>query len=220
MVRPFLLACAALAVTAPIASAENQIWTQTDLSAKPAEDSKLEFGVTAEVRYEPDGQLDTVELRPGIEYELRDGLSISGGYLYALNRRDGPDRHEHRLWQMVSYDLVKVGDGKFSGRSRFEERWREGTSGTSYRLRQQFGFSHPIGDTGFSLSLSDEVTLGLNDTGWSPDGLQENRAKATVKWKAAGAGWELGYLNQFRNGTGGADDDTNHHIFVGVSKEF
>lgn len=202
------------------ASAENQIWTQIDLATKLAEDSKWEFGLNGEFRFEPDRELDTIELRPGVTYEVRDGLSVSGGYLYAVNRRAGPDRKEHRLWQMVGYDLFEIGEGEVSGRSRIEERWREGTSGTGWRLRQQLSYAHPIGETGLKLSLSDEVTIGLNDTGWSPDGLQENRAKATVKWKAAGAGWELGYLNQYRNGTGGADDETNHHIFVGVSKDF
>ncbi|MEX1252428.1 MAG: DUF2490 domain-containing protein [Hyphomonas sp.] len=221
MNRPVLLACAALALAAPVASAENQVWTQIDLAAKPAEGSKFEFGMNAELRYQPDGELDAVELRPGLTYELRGGLSVSGGYLYAVNRRAGPDRKEHRLWQMVGYDLFKVGEGKFSGRSRVEERWREETSGTGWRLRQQFAYAHPIGETGLTLSLSDEATIGLNTTDWgSASGLQENRARATAKWKAAGAGWELGYLNQFRNGVNGAADETNHHIFAGVSKDF
>jgi Protein of unknown function (DUF2490) len=221
MNRIFLALAVAASCVAPGAFAENQIWTQIDLAKKLSRESQYEFSLTTELRYQPDGDLDTIEIRPGVTYEIRDGLSVSGGYLYASNRRQGPDRREHRLWQMVSYDLFSVGDGDVAGRSRIEERWREGESGTGWRLRQQFSYTHPIGDTDLKLALSDEVTMGLNTTDWGhSEGLQENRAKAVVKWKMAGAGWEAGYLNQYRNGINGAADETNDHIFLGVSREF
>jgi len=221
MTRPFLLACAALALAAPVASAENQIWTNYELKKKPTDNVPVELTLNAEVRFEPDAEVSQVVLRPGIGYEVNDRLKISGGYRYGQSVRPGPDQIEHRLWQQAGYDLFSLGAADIAGRTRLEQRFREGRDGTGWRIRQQISLEHPLNSSGVKLSLSDEMLFGLNDTSWgSASGLQENRARATVKWKAAGAGWELGYLNQFRNGANGAEDETSHHIFVGVSKDF
>ncbi len=215
------LALAAFALAAPVALAENQIWASIDLKTKPAEESPYEFSLNTELRYQPDGDLDTIEIRPGVTYKFDNGLSLSGGYLYASTRRAGPDRREHRLWQMLGYDLFETGGGKVKGRTRVEERWREGESGTGWRVRQQFSFERPLGESGVKLSLSDEATIGLNTTAWGHgEGLQENRAKAVIKWDMAGAGLEFGYLNQYRNGINGAEDQTNHHVVIGLSQSF
>jgi len=221
MIRNFLFACLALALAAPCASAENQIWTTLNLKKKPESAPRYEFELNTEMRYQPDGDLDTIEIRPGISYKLDNGLSVSGGYLYGSTRRAGPDRREHRLWQQLAYDLAEIGGGEISGKSKFEERWREGADGTGWRLRQTFAYDHPIGGTGLTLSLSDEATIGLNETGWGHnEGMQENRARAVVKWKTGKAGWELGYMNQYKNGINGAEDQDNHHIILGLSAGF
>lgn len=211
---------ALLAALAPSAAAENQVWTSISLDTKPAEESPYKFELNTELRYQPDGELDTVEIRPGIAYALDNGVTLSGGYLYAQSERAGPDQIEHRLWQRVSYGLAEFGGGKFKGQTRMEERWREGADGTGMRLRQQFALERPISDV-FTLVLSDEVTVGLNETGWGNDkGFQENRAQAVIEWDTGPATWEFGYLNQRRNGGNGADDDTNHHIVIGLSASF
>jgi Protein of unknown function (DUF2490) len=203
------------------ALAENQIWTNYELKKKPTRNIPAELTLNAEVRFEPDADVSQIVLRPGIGYKVNDWLKVSGGYRYGQTLRSGPDQIEHRLWQQASYDLFSLGKTDFAGRTRLEQRFREGTDGTGWRARQQFSLEHPLTTSGLKLALSDEMIIGLNDTSWgSASDLQENRAKATVKWKAAGAGWEMGYLNQYRNGVNGADDETNHHIFLGVSKDF
>lgn len=215
-----MFGAACLYFSAP-AMAENQIWSTLNLKTKPSEESRFEFELNNEFRFQPDGYLDTVEIRPGVSYKLDNGMKVSGGYLYGLNRRPGPDRHEHRLWEQLSYSMFKIGEGKIDGRTKFEQRWREGSDGTGWRVRQQFAYEHPIPGTDLKLNISDEATIGLNETSWGhSEGLQENRAKAVVKWNAAGAGWELGYMNQYRNGTNGAEDQDNHHVVLGLSKSF
>lgn len=221
MFRSVSLAVAALAFAAPAALGENQIWTALDLKKKSAADPRIEFELNTEMRYQPDGDLDATEIRPGISYKLDNGLKLSGGYLYSNTRRAGPDRREHRLWQQVAYDLGDLGKGKLSGRSKLEERWREGRGETGWRLRQQFAYEIPLGAGGLKLGLSDEATIGLNTTDWGhAEGLQENRAKAVVKWKTGKAGWEMGYMNQYRNGVNGAEDQDNHHIVIALSVGF
>ena len=184
MKRAFFAFAAIACAAAPTALAENQIWTSFDLEKKSASNPRLEYQLNTELRYQPDGDLDTIEIRPGVRYRLSDRFDLSGGYLFASSRREGPDRREHRLWQQLSYDLFEAGDWEFSGRTRIEERWREGADGTGYRLRQRFGVSHPVPGTELQFELNSEAFFSLNDTAWAPSGFHENRARATVEWEA------------------------------------
>jgi hypothetical protein len=203
------------------ASAENQIWTNYELKGKAPGGLPLELSLNAEVRFEPDAEISQFVLRPGIGYTVNDWLKISGGYRYGQTVRDGPDQIEHRLWQQASYDLATLGEAKIAGRTRLEQRFRENESDTGWRVRQQFSIEHPLANSGLRVALSDELLIGLKEADWgNADGLQENRARATIKWSAGGIGWEAGYLNQFRNGQAGADDESNDHIYLGVSKSF
>ena len=221
MKRTFLAFAVAAASAAPSAFAENQIWTAYELTGKAPAGLPLELSLNGEVRFEPDAEITQFVLRPGIGYTLNDRLQVSGGYRYGQALRDGPDQIEHRLWQQANYDIAAVGDAEISGRTRLEQRFREDESGTGWRIRQQFSLEYPLAKSGIRLSLSDEVLIGLKEADWgNADGFQENRARATFKWTAAGIGWEAGYLNQFRNGQAGAEDDADDHIFVGVSKSF
>ena len=206
---------------APSAMAENQIWTNYELKKEASAGLPVDLTLNAEVRFAPDGDVAQYVLRPGVTYAVNDRLRVSGGYRYGQALRDGPDQIEHRLWQQASYALAEIGDARIAGRTRLEQRFREGESGTGWRLRQQLSLEHPLGESALRLAVSNEIFLGLEETDWgNADGLQENRARATLRWTAGGIGWEAGYLNQFRNGVSGADDESNDHIFLGVSKSF
>lgn len=206
---------------APAAMAENQIWAAIGAGTRPFENKAIRFDLDADLRYQPDGDLDTVELRPGISYRLNERFKISGGYLWASKRQAGPDRIEHRLWQQVSYDFGEAYGLEFDGRSRLEERRRDGWDDTGLRLRQKFGVKRPLEGTPFELALSTDLFFELNDTDWGQsDGFTEARTEATVEWKASETvSWDFGYLNQFENKRGGPDR-TRHHIVIGVSSKF
>lgn len=221
MKRTCLVLAALAGAVAPAALAENQIWTSLELKTKLAAEPRVEFTVNTELRFQPDGDLNAFSIRPGIGYRLNDAVKISGGYRYGTTRREGPDQREHRLWQQVSYDLFDIGEAEISGRTRLEERWREGADGTAWRVRQGLGISHPVPGTALTLELYNEVFFAMNDTAWTASGFQENRARAAVEWKLDnGLEWSVGYLNQFSNGTGAKADETNHHILVGLSAGF
>ncbi|MFN4183401.1 MAG: DUF2490 domain-containing protein [Hyphomonas sp.] len=211
------LACA----VAPPAIAENQTWTALGAGAKPFQNKAISLAFDADLRYQPDGDLDTIELRPGIGYRLNDRFKISGGYLWASAQRDGPDRIEHRLWQQVSYDFGEAYGLEFDARTRLEERRREGWTDTGVRLRQEFGVTRPLEGTPFELSLSTDLYFELNKTDWGQvGGFTEARTEAKIEWDASDTvSLEFGYLNQFENERGGPDQ-TNHHIVIGVSKDF
>ena len=217
-----ILALTALAVAAACpALAENQIWTAAGVSAKPFSNEAISLSFDADLRYQPDGDLDTIELRPGIGYRLNDTFKISGGYLWGSVRQDGPDRKEHRLWQQLSYDFGKAYGFEFDGRSRLEERRREGWDDTGWRLRQEFAAKRPLAGTPFDIALSTDLFFELNDTDWGQSGgFTEARSQLLLVWDISDdVSWELGYMNQFENERG-APDETNHHIVLTVSRDF
>ena len=219
MHRYFATFVALTASLAPSAMAENQIWTNYELKKEATAGLPVELTLNGEVRFEPDGEVEQFVLRPGVAYAINKRLKVSGGYRYGQTLQEGPDLIEHRLWQQANYALTEIGDARIAGRTRLEQRFREGESGTGWRIRQQLSLEHPLAKSGIRFALSNEIIIGLVETDWgNPDGLQENRARASLRWTAGGVGWEAGYLNQFRNG--GADDQTNDHIFLGVSKSF
>lgn len=221
MKRTCLALIVLAAASAPAGFAENQIWTSADLQKSFGSDNRWRAELDTEWRFQPDGDLDTIELRPGIGYKLDNGMRVSGGYFYGVARRNGPDQREHRLWQQLNYDLAKIGGGKLKGRTRLEERWRESADDTGWRVRQQVTFERPLTDN-LDLELSSDLFFGLNETDWNQaTGFQENRAKASLIFDlGSGKEFELGYLNQFRNGTGGRANETNHHLFIGIAKAF
>lgn len=210
----------AMAAACP-ALAENQIWTAAGTKAKPFENKAISLSFDADLRYEPDGELNTIELRPGIGYRLNERFKISGGYLWASLRRDGPDRQEHRLWQQLSYDFAEVYGFEVDGRTRLEERRREGSDDTGWRLRQKFGVERPLDGTPFEISLSTDLFFELNDTDWGQaDGFSEARSQLLLGWDMTDkVSWEIGYMHQFENESG-APDETNHHLVISVSHDF
>ncbi|MBY9068309.1 DUF2490 domain-containing protein [Hyphomonas sp. WL0036] len=221
MKHTFLVLTALACCLSPTAMAENQIWTSASVKTKPFTDDRIELSLNSDFRYQPDGDLDTIELRPGIGYKLSKRFKVSGGYLWSSARRSGPDRKEHRLWQQVSYDIVDALGGEFSGRSRLEQRQREGWDDTGLRLRQEFGFDRPIEGTPFELKLSTDLYFELNETDWGQTtGFTEARSEILIGWDLTDTlDMEVGYMNQFENEKGGPDN-TNHHIVLGLSKRF
>lgn len=215
MKRTFVAIAAVAASAAPGALAENQIWIQTDLEKSLPGEPRAALGLDAQLRYQPDGQLGAFVIRPKLSFDVNERLEISGGYRYSQSIRTGADEIEHRVWQQAEYDLFEAWGGEFSARTRLEQRYREGGSGTGWRVRQRIGFDFPLEGTGLTLTLSEEVTLGLNKTDWGNEsGLQESRSRAGLEWEMAGAEWDLGYLQRDRNG------QTNQHIVLGLAKEF
>ena len=211
------LTCAA----APAAMAENQIWTSIDLAAGPSAEGPLGTSLEINSRYEPDGDLSRIELRPGVTYALRNGVELSGGSYWGHTNQRGPDRNEHRLWQQASYDIAQAGSFEVSGRTRMEQRYRESFDDTGARLRQRVTVSYPVPGTPFTLSVGPEVYFELLETDWGAEtGLSEVRTETKIDWAVSETlELSLGYLNQFENEHDGRDE-TDHHIVIGLSKAF
>lgn len=221
MKRTFLAIAVAATIAAPGALAENEIWTTYEIEKSATERLPFILSLNAEVRFEPDAVASQFVLRPGIGFQVNDRLEISAGYRYGQTLRDGDDQIEHRLWQQAEYDLFELGEVGIEGRTRLEQRQREGDDGTGWRIRQRISLERPLDGTGLTLVVSDEAFFGFAEAPWgNADGLQENRARVEIEWEAAGIGWEAGYLNRYRNGVNGAEDTTDNNVSLGISKEF
>lgn len=101
-----------------------------------------------------------------------------------------------------------------------EERWREGQTGTGWRLRPQVKASMPLAGK-VNLSVSSEPFINLNNTAFqTTDGLDRIRNAIAV---SAPLGKkvtiEAGYLNQltFRPN---AADNSDHVLTIGLSASF
>jgi hypothetical protein len=206
---------------APAATAENQIWTSVGLAAGPSADGQLGASLDINSRYEPDGELSRLELRPGLTYALKNGVELAGGYYYGHTNQTGEDRNEHRLWQQASYDIGEKWGLEFSGRTRMEQRRREGFDDTGARIRQRLTADYPIEGTPLTLSAGPEIYYELSETDWGAEqGFSELRTEAKLEWAVSETlGLSFGYLNQ-REIEQDGPDETNHHIVIGLSKDF
>lgn len=144
------------------------------------------------------------------------------GYTFNPTYTQGSFRgREHRFRQQVNFDnVVQLGKVKLGGRVRMEERWREGQTGTGWRLRPQVKATMPLaGKTTFS--LSHESFINLNTTTFQRvGGYERMRNAAAVNVPLAkNLNMEVGYLNQHgfvRNG----EDTSDHVLTLGLSASF
>ena len=128
---------------------------------------------------------------------------------------------EHRFRQQVNFDGFAVaGKVKFSSRVRLEQRWREGRTGTGWRLRPQIKASTPLaGKT--TISVASEAIINLNNTGFqTKDGVDRLRTSVSIGVPLTKAvSMDFGYLNQ-HTFVNAAPDTDDHVLTLGLSASF
>lgn len=212
-----------IAATLPVsAQAQDQVWSAVTVSGPVAKDSRWLVWFDGHARFREGGDtLDTIILRPGVGYRVNDRMDVWVGYAHVTNRRPGVDTEEHRLWQQATYTIAQIAGGNLTGRTRFEQRFRDGGDDTGLRLRQFVRWSRPLGDTPLSAVVSNEIFIALNDTDWGQrGGYDQNRAfvglayAVTPKFRV-----EAGYLNQQIDG-GSAPDTRNDNLSLAAFASF
>jgi hypothetical protein len=200
------------------------------------EDSRLwqtvitEGNITKNVRWYAEVQgrwkddfknFDQAFFRPALNYALSEKATLWLGYVYADTKTANGHTYEDRWWQQFQY-VSKYNDVTWLSRSRIEQRHLETGDKTAYRFRQQFRASWPLnGRTDLSYLVWDESFWNINDTQWTGDGgFNQNRLFAGLMWKyTPSSRLEIGYLNQYVNGSNNAPDQMNHvlssTIFIG-----
>lgn len=215
-------ASAALAcLSAPVA-AQDQVWSSVNASGRTSPDSRWLVWFDGHARFREGGEtLDTTILRPGVGYRLSPRLDLWLGYAHVTNRRPGPDVEEHRVWQQATYPIARIAGGALTGRTRLEQRFRDGADDTGWRLRQFVRWSRPLGGSSVSAVLANETFVAVNDTDWGQrDGFDQNRAFVGLAWQATPeARLEAGYLNQRIDG-GARLDAVNDTLSLAVFANF
>jgi hypothetical protein len=222
--RKTLLALAALSasvLTSP-ALADEQVWAAVSVQAPVAMNSRLLVSLDGHTRFRNGSKdLDNTMIRPALGWRVNPRLDLFMGYAVTETQMAGPNRKEERLWQQAGYTLADGPAGRLTGRTRLEQRFREGGNDTGDRVRQMIRFTHPIAQSPFSLVASDELFVALNDTDWGQEaGIDQNRVFLGGGWQASKAlRVELGYMNQYIRVADGPDR-TNHNLVLTTAFRF
>ncbi|ADK99992.1 DUF2490 domain-containing protein [Brevundimonas subvibrioides] len=218
--KPFTTLAVAMVATVSAAPAaaqtDTQAWAAAFASGPVRDGGRVLVWWDAHARFREEGdRLDTTILRPGVGWRVSPRLDLWAGYAHVTLRRPGPDGEEHRAWQQATYPIAGIAGGRLTGRTRIEQRFREGGDDTGWRVRQFVRWSRPVAWPAVSVVLSNETFVGLNETDWGQgDGYDQNRAFAGVGWQVTPTfRLEGGYMHQRING-GSAPDRKNDNLVL------
>lgn len=213
-----LTAVALMSAVPAVAQTDSQAWTAAFASGPAREGGKVLLWFDSHARFREEGdQLDTTIVRPGVGWRASPRLDLWAGYAHVTLRRPGPDGSEHRAWQQATYPITEIAGGRLTGRTRLEQRFREGGDDTGWRLRQFVRWSRPIAGPNISLVLSNETFIGLSETDWGQgEGFDQNRAFAGLGWQMTRKfRLEGGYMNQQIEGGSGSDRRNDNLVLSG-----
>ncbi|GEN98824.1 hypothetical protein NSE01_06570 [Novosphingobium sediminis] len=175
-----------------------------------------------EVRVSDNRGLYEVENHLMIGYKPTKNVTLWLGYTHNPQYDHGDfTRMEHRFRQQVNVDnFLQLGNVKFSGRLRLEERWREGQGGPAWRLRPQIKAVMPIAGK-VNLVVSHESFFDLNTSAFQRVRGEERMrnfvgigAPITKKVK-----FETGYMLQ-HSFVRGAPDNNDHAFLLALTGNF
>ena len=206
---------AGLAASPASAKSDSQLWTNLNVNVKLGERWRLSEEGTVRFSDNRNG-LYELEVNSLLGYRLNKVVTLWAGYTHNPQSASGDFTvMEHRAREHVTFDgFAKLGTGKFNGRIRLEQRWREHVDGTGWRLRPYLKYSVPIaGKT--ALNLSSEPFLNLNTTPFQGrTGLDRVRNLVTVSTPLTKSlSGEIGYLNQHGFVKNGPDTSDNVAYF-------
>jgi hypothetical protein len=163
-------------------------------------------------------QIQTILIRPGINYHLNKHFTITAGYAYIPNRRiiNAVTGYlpEHRIWEQILY-AHKWNKGSISHRLRFEQRFlpvvglRNNELKTEdfneafrmrYFIRNIVPFTHqPSFSKGWFFALQDEVFLNVgNKANVNGKTFDQNRLYGAFGYRFPfKIDIEAGYMNQY-----------------------
>ncbi len=187
---------------------DEQLWLQTNGSIELSDKDKLTLEGIARFSDRADG---FSHYETGLLYtrKLASGIELSFGYRHLGDYNHGIALpNEERTRQMVT---VPLGSG-FTARLRTEQRFNSAGPQVGFRMRPRIGYEMPLGQGGLKLFATQEHFINLNTTAWGQrSGYERMRNALGVSIPLGGKlRGEVGYLNQYRFGRGGARDQMDH----------
>jgi hypothetical protein len=212
---------AALVPAAASAKSDSQIWTTLNASVKLGGPWRLSEEVVGRFSDNRNG-LYEIESNTLLGYVVAKEVTLWAGYTHDPQYSAGDFTvMEHRAREQVTFDNVaQLGKAKLSARVRTEQRWREGVSGTGWRLRPYVKLSVPLHGK-VALNLSNEPFFNLNRTTFQrQSGFDRTRTLVSISAPLTKTfGGEAGYMNQHGFVRNGPDTD-DHIAYFALSAKF
>jgi hypothetical protein len=219
---PLLALLAAAAPSSAQVQTDERLWTSINVQERSGTASAWRWAIDGFMRTRDGvGTMDSMAARFLIGFDITPQSSVWGGYSAGPSfPASGGTIIEQRLAQQFLWSGRAAG-WALSLRSRMEQRFIEGNSGTQVRVRQQIRFSRPIAP-GSRLAIvgSEEIFFHVNETSRFDRGLDQNRAFAGLSRVLNGhVRVEAGYLNQYSHSRTGPNR-MNHILSAGGSLTF
>ena len=206
----FLLAPLLAATSAAAQVEDEQLWEQVNLNVPLTREVRVTLEQIARWGDRADG-LNQTEVGALLGLKVSKAVEFGIGYRrVGLFSATSPDVHENRLRQQVV-----VTHGRMVGRFRIDERFNPGGDEIGFRIRPLARYNHPLGAKGLAAFVSHESFVLPNSTAWGQRSGYErmrNMAGVTVPLFARKALLDIGYLNQYRFGRGGARPQMEHAL--------
>lgn len=212
--RSILLVLPAMLASAPAFAqqVDEQFWLQTNVHVPIAKKTRLTIEGIARWSDRNNGLFHT-EIGGILGYKIADNVEIGFGYRHVAGHAGNTADDEDRLRQHVVATF-----GRISTRLRVDERFHPDGDEIGVRIRPLVRYNHPIGK-GYALFASHESFVMANSTDWGQrSGYDRMRNIAGVVIPVSKKlSADVGYLNQYRFGKGGARDQMDHAMTVQLS---
>lgn len=188
-------------------SEEASVWT-SELVQLSLHEAKTGPAVSLDLHFRANSRSGWLAIvRPAFGWDVGRGWSVWAGYGWIPSMSaDGAWAHEHRAWEQA-LGVMKVDRVAMGARLRFEQRAKQGEEAVGLRARLWGRLAVDLTGPAFFVA-TDELFFGLNDPGWAPQGLDQNRAFVGFGLKASEPfRVEAGYLNVYID----RDDDIMLH---------
>jgi len=198
-----------------LAKSDGQLWANGQVTVKLSDRWRLSEELTVRFSDNRNGVYEG-ESNTLVGYRLNRVTTMWAGYTHNPQYSAGDFTvMEHRAREQITFDgFAKLGNGKFNGRLRLEQRWREHVDGTGWRLRPYLKYSLPIAGK-LALNVSSEPFLNFNTTAFQrKSGLDRVRNLVSVSTPLGKAvTGEIGYMNQHGFVSHGPDTSDNIAYF-------
>jgi Protein of unknown function (DUF2490) len=194
---------------------DSQLWLQAVATLRLSENWRLHLEEQPRW-YEDWSEPYQIITRTALGRRLNPRVTLWGGYAWIAKPPGEGVTHEQRIWEQLSATFPTAANWTPSLRLRVEQRFQDGWSESSHRLRMMGRGVRPIDARArWSLVGWDEVMLTLDDTDAGPaQGVDQNRLfVGTLRQFSPQVGLEFGYLWVTSEPPGGARTHA-HNLFV------
>lgn len=196
LVWGWMVALALPASAAAQDSVDAQLWAQVLATVRVSEHWRLHL--EQQPRWHQDmSESFQVITRSAVGRQVHDRATLWGGYAWVAKPPGPGVAHEHRIWQQLSATFPTANRWTPSLRLRLEQRFQDGWTGSSHRLRTMGRFVRPLNDgASWSLATWNELFLTFDETVGGPwQGVDQNRLFAgLLRQLNPKAGLEFGYM--------------------------